>query len=487
MRFVRRERRMLQAQWLFGLFVVVIVIWANFFNSYVKTFETLFLASVVILLGLWPLYRWIGNPGRDAIPVLPMHAGFMALSFGFAGLMPPGQMFTLDWTSEGERQQALVMAGLGLLSLYLGYHLARSIGNSKRVSVSWPLVILPAAYSFLVYVTVPAVLVIKSLVSFAGLNILSEVVDAICTFVVILVIHAAFSGALTRVARRIVLFGLIPYQLIIAGGLAGGTIAGTFVWAVVVGLTYVVTRRRVPYQWILAAAVLVFLLQPIKGEYRALTWGEDVDWSAMKRIQVWVEMGLSYYLDDQSSGVNQVSKGMEKSYDRVNHLMVTAAVIADTPSRQPFLYGESYLPLLTKWIPRLIWPEKPREDLGNRWGRQYGYLGEDDFGTSFNLPWLTEMYMNFGALGVFGVSFLLGVAFRYLSVHFWTRARDAGTYAFGMVIGIPLFFVESNLSLLFGQLIISAISLVIVAYVAARFFPSLFIWKHRDTQRNGIR
>lgn len=51
-----------------------------------------------------------------------------------------------------------------------------------------------------------------------------------------------------------------------------------------------------------------------------------------------------------------------------------------------------YLPLLTKMIPRSLWPNKPDERFGNDWARRYGYL-RDDYSTSYNLPWLPEQYM----------------------------------------------------------------------------------------------
>ena len=89
------------------------------------------------------------------------------------------------------------------------------------------------------------------------------------------------------------------------------------------------------------------------------------------------------------------------------------------------------------------------------------------------------MYINFGSLGVFGVSFLLGIVFRYLSVRFWHRPPDASAYAFGMVLGLPLFLIESNLSMMVGQLVISTISLIIFGYLAAILYPQLFLWRPR--------
>ena len=134
--------------------------------------------------------------------------------------------------------------------------------------------------------------------------------------------------------------------------------------------------------------------------------------------------------------------------------------------------GETYLSLFTKFIPRLIWKEKPQENWGNKWGHRYGYLGAGNVSTSYNLHWLPEMYMNFGVYGVVGVSMLVGMLFAVLANAFWKKPSNPCAFALGMCMGSPFFFVESNLSMIFGNVIVSAITIcsfgLIVAIIAPR-------------------
>ena len=155
---------------------------------------------------------------------------------------------------------------------------------------------------------------------------------------------------------------------------------------------------------------------------------------------------------------------MRRTVRRVNHLHVTGAIIRDTPSRQPHREGATYAPLFTKWIPRAFWPGKPEERIGNDWGREYGYLGKHDRETSFNLPWLTEMFMNFGWTGVVCVNLAIGGLFALLHRLYFDRPVGVAGIAFGLSIGSTLIFVESNLSLMLGDWLIRLIVLFFVGW-----------------------
>jgi len=200
--------------------------------------------------------------------------------------------------------------------------------------------------------------------------------------------------------------------------------------------------------------------------------------SPAERFATFGGMGLDYYFGERSFSERQ-REGAERTFQRINHLHLTAAIMADTSDRDAYLYGESYLPLFTKWIPRFLWPDKPIEDLGNRWARQYGYLGQLDYVTSFNLPWLPEMYMNFGVAGVIVVNFLLGLLFRLLSGMFWRHADDSSAFAFGLSLGAPLMFVESHLSMKLGGLVIVVVTLFVLMAALTVFLPKSVVWRRR--------
>ncbi len=64
-----------------------------------------------------------------------------------------------------------------------------------------------------------------------------------------------------------------------------------------------------------------------------------------------------------------------------------ADVIQRTPSDVPYWRGETYVSLVGAFVPRILWPDKPEKNIGQRFGHRYElHLGIEDTGTSINLP-----------------------------------------------------------------------------------------------------
>jgi hypothetical protein len=179
----------------------------------------------------------------------------------------------------------------------------------------------------------------------------------------------------------------------------------------------------------------------------------------VKRVQSFVRFGFESIAGREGGDIYRFQKSVEVTAIRINQLHPLGAVIRDTPSVQPYEEGATYLPLVTKWIPRVLWPDKPKEDLGHEWAQRYGFLGANDSSTSFNLPWLTEMYMNFEWKGVVGINLLIGILFALLHRLYFDRPNSLAGMACALTIGINIIFVESHMSLLLGQFMIALIGL----------------------------
>ena len=75
-------------------------------------------------------------------------------------------------------------------------------------------------------------------------------------------------------------------------------------------------------------------------------------------------------------------------------------------NNEDFLYGKTLFKILVAWIPREIWPTKPLDTtiLIDQL-RVNNFVG----GTSFSVTLLGEIYWNFSWIGVFIISYLIGV------------------------------------------------------------------------------
>lgn len=157
---------------------------------------------------------------------------------------------------------------------------------------------------------------------------------------------------------------------------------------------------------------------------------------------------------------------------RISTVRLLDRVWHETPEPVPYFKGETLYPLLYAAIPRFIWPNKPREDIGNRIGHTYRILSPDDHVTSINLPWIVEFYINFGSTGVIAG---LGLAGYVLGGLAWlgtvvTRSTVASLLTVSTLF--PLAYQESNLSLMIGNALhglIGACSLIVLIGLVSRF------------------
>jgi oligosaccharide repeat unit polymerase len=90
----------------------------------------------------------------------------------------------------------------------------------------------------------------------------------------------------------------------------------------------------------------------------------------------------------------------------------TVAFIERVPERHNFLYGSSYVSLITSPIPRSLWPDKPNVSLGP-WVKSELY-GLPTQNNGWPPGMVAEAYFNFGYVGIPLVMFLFGALLRLI-------------------------------------------------------------------------
>ena len=153
---------------------------------------------------------------------------------------------------------------------------------------------------------------------------------------------------------------------------------------------------------------------------------------------------------------------------RINHAALMEEVVRSTPERVPYWRGETYRPLLTSWIPRFLWPGKPREETGWTFGRRYEILKADDPPQSINLPWMIEMYANFGGPGVVLGMGIVGVLFAFLEGFLSRSSMAPAEIAAGTAVVLPLFMQDSNFSLMTGSVVLLILAFWIALAAASK-------------------
>ena len=168
---------------------------------------------------------------------------------------------------------------------------------------------------------------------------------------------------------------------------------------------------------------------------------------------------------------------------RIFHSMESLVIVTKlTPNDVPYWDGYSYLILKSKIVPRIFWKEKPNDRLGNEFGQRYNVLHKvyEDLGTikdettSWNMPLLNEFYVNYGKKGVIYGMFVLGLIFSLITKIFTISNHQNMEKAISFFIFMPIFFLESHASLIFGALIQTYLVAIILLFILLKVLRKFY-------------
>ena len=163
---------------------------------------------------------------------------------------------------------------------------------------------------------------------------------------------------------------------------------------ILIMLCWMLRNKRVPYLRLAGVGVAAFLLIGLLGLFRSSNWTDKES------------LNLDVFQETSISEIG--SKSMEEISRRSGSEYTYFPILAKVPSQEPLLFGKSYLEWGLRFVPRELWPDKPRgvdvqanlAFYGADWGLPPGPVG--------------EAYWNFHIPGVLGVFFLIGVFKRWL-------------------------------------------------------------------------
>jgi len=430
-------------------------------------------ACLVMFLGLVPfmLYFWGENLGR--IPLFPLLGFYHAMAFGMPGLFPG-----IGGVSPQVLLPALEASAFGLVALLLGYYGAgpRLFPNAERFHLAFqprPEEVVPFAWMFLVTDQI-----LEPIPRPWG--ILAFAQQVIPTFGwmarAILLVNFLRDGDLRKKSNFFLIFVALPYEFL--WRFSSGALGQVMILGFMVGIIFINYRKSVPFRLVFMAAVFFLLMQPIKAEFRELTWNRTgPKMSLSEKADLYLKIAMDHY--GKPDPVKK--KGNPDAVERLGQVGLLAVVMNESPATVPFKLGATYNSLFYKWIPRLIWAGKPKEALGNDLGHWYGIIAPDDEDTAVNLPWLVEFYVNFGWPGIGLGMFLLGVWFYYLSRKLCDERQGLMEYGVSMSLVFAIWWAECNFSMMWGGIIIS-----LVAYIFFFWFLKHSPWAAGASPKPGL-
>jgi hypothetical protein len=175
----------------------------------------------------------------------------------------------------------------------------------------------------------------------------------------------------------------------------------------VVLLSSFVVKGRVPWKWLLVAAVSVAILFPVLQAYRGVLAGGGIDRQAA--LQDFGKL-LSRAVDRRDKVMTGSSRRRAQTlFERSNLKPSVQVAVENTGVSAEFQHGHTIVPLLSTFVPRLIWKDKPSIAVGQVFGQEF-VRGVNE-NTYISPSHLGELYWNYGWSGALAGMALIGLVF----------------------------------------------------------------------------
>jgi hypothetical protein len=418
-----------------------------------------FTASGVVVLGWIPFVIHVIRR-REGLPLMPLLALIYGVYYGWTifleqDFMLPGIQRLLP---DGLLVQAEMTCFIGIVCMIVGYYIfpERSLKAIPRVEITTSLESM--ANSAVVAGLLAAFITrIDSFVVIpARLSAIFAALSQLMVFCIGVLFYTQLKGRL-KPQLVFVLWGVLaPFRFL--ASLTSGAVGQVIYDAIVMLGVYWVAKRKWPWRTGMLFAFFVIPMLGVKGEYRKQVWFATENYNTLEKAQIFFGLMRDGFLGQEGF----VKDSLETSVQRIDQTITLCAVMNLTPSVIPYWGGDSYSTLYWMFIPRLLYPDKPLKVMGQDFGHRYGLLGKSDRTTSYNLPQLVELYVNFGTWGVVLGMFLIGMICRWLFHVFSSPVSGDAGKLLAVVVFSRLCNIESDFSLVFGGLFLQILTLALM-------------------------
>ena len=407
-----------------------------YFTVQFRTLEILILTGLVILSALLPSYLWCAGKAHG-LPIVPV----FALGVFPTYILPiqRGSKLLDQFNQETVVKALLCLIGF-LLVMTLVWH--QMCNNPRQAPKNCRMMDMQGSTWILVVFLVLGMLFQVAGVAFyqfsGGLFSLIRGYTGSAAMLATFVFAYRLGMGTLSPALKVLLFGVVG--LLIVTEAASFILAGALVRLAVIGAGYTLGSQKIPWKSAIAAIGLLAVLHAGKGDMRAAYWKEGQGSQSFGLLDY-----PSVFVEWFAAGIKALATGKSKEDEEVRSaaergamIQVFMRIMEWTPSRKPFLEGETYRGIPALLVPRILYKEKGIAHMGN-WilAYQYEFLTYEELGkTSVGFDLMSEAFANYGYLGVGFLAVLLAVFYGWVS-------RQS--------IGVPLL----SLRFLFAVLVLS--------------------------------
>lgn len=411
------------------------------YNPFEKTSESLLHSLIIILISFYPFILWRRNKHRNiVIPGILWYFFFHMIGYGIAGFIAHesgiGVWIGGNWvdivTDESEilaKRLVIFHLIVVLVSMHcLKYFFPDKKSSNKELKQTYS----NAQFKFSIFLCIFFVFlrlldVHNLLVSLAGF------------FSFMYLFYFLFY---LNYGHWILKLAAVIGCLIIRGALLGPSL-GPYAEVVIILTLIHLQKGRIPIAPVGVLLLAFIVYQPMKGE-----------------VRVMMDKGSYGITDSFSTGLDVIEDSssldlIDIATKRIDYNLLLTSFIDNigAANSSDFIGWKGYEHLPYTFIPRVIWPSKPIDNFANDWAVQEGYLAPDDYLTSYNLPWLPQMYLSFGTQGIIIGSFIIAALLFFIERFYWTMQPNAWSFAIGYSIMRVFIHLESDFAMVFGMVI----------------------------------
>jgi len=436
------------ASWfVFG--VVVFLIFLNNIADPTVDLMQYILATLILLVCLYPLWRYL-LLREKYIPFMPFLCIIYAIYFSLPVFAPFDVYYHYRHVPDQVQVKALSTVLGGTLALLITFYVLpaniwagmvpqpRLVGWSDRRAKNGALSL--SVLGLISYI-VPNVLTVPMLL-IAILNFINQ----LSLLAISILFYLQLQGKLPH--RNMIFLWILVIPLQFSLDVSSGLLYPLFRDGFMLLMLYLFTKKRMPWGTAFIGVLISLLLLMVKADYRK-TLVSDNDANPLVRSSNYAKLASDFI---SARDPDIFLTGLGNIVNRCDNRALMAFVVYMTPDNVPYWGGQTYLGVLWRAIPRVLWPNKPEEVLGGEFGHRYGVLDPTDTTTSWNMPQIVEMYANFGVLGVIvGMSFI-GVVYHLLRYILENQQVDEWSQMTAVIIYTSLLEIDSNFSLVFGNI-----------------------------------
>ena len=177
-------------------------------------------------------------------------------------------------------------------------------------------------------------------------------------------------------------------------------------------ITKFLVDGRIPKAWLVAGIAVVALAYPLLQANRAVRHARELshDAAAADLAGAFMQALAATKSEDSSSG--RPAEHRESVFERASMKDTVEVMFAKLGHGVEFRHGETLEPLLTFFIPRSLWPDKPSVQLGLLVTKEF-FPENQSIDVNLSDSQLGELYWNFGWIGIvvgmLCIGFILGL------------------------------------------------------------------------------